>query len=777
MSTDQNIMPSNQEDGSTQYSPHQQQQQLPYMNVGLQYSQQQHPQQHHQSEQQQQQQQQQQQVYQPMLPMARPPTANNQLYSGYLPPGSAQLPIQYQQPLQQISQVQQQRLDYTFPEKMDHLQPVLPVKQEFLYPVSHHRHHSSQASQGWISAGASGVAGLHNRANSFSAPSANGYSATSSPTDSMVETPVSRAGRQVNRYRKLQKDKRVNNFEKVERELRELTFEAAGVAYEELGAELREIDARLAGSDRRRNGEESLSKDRKRQVFGLVFLMRSVETSPKAVLARSTLYGCYASLCSGHGLTPLSAASFGKLVKVWFPQVTARRLGNRARSRYHYSGIRFVEGFEVDARLVDSANNSPLVSPYGSPFSTTPSHASHASQAPHTTGTDSPGSSISMTSVSLVSDYSGQSELVGAELSFKPDIFRSEEFDDTAQLLELPSIFAYLPKVGDTDSAIALAALYKAQCVNVFDALRYMQVKYLFNCINTFVVGLNPSVFKVLTMDALVPWVVECDLVLYRAIMRMLAKLTLQSVPLPVLKQLKAVSARFPEKIGALNLPGTLLHAKVRVAVRFTRLVSRLVRVAEARDTATRVLMGAQDRELMMKNWQNSVDFTELVLKELPCQGENSKKVIDLLNVEVPDLFREVEQSSNGSTVDPDALAQKIGLFLLSIPKRFPDVAPRLILLCTSTILTAALREISLAGGEGFGAWWVFRCWIDEWLGWCAELGGFLEMVPPANFAPLDKRDKFQPITVPSSRSGNASPLYTMDEGGDVDLLQKKYGM
>jgi len=39
-----------------------------------------------------------------------------------------------------------------------------------------------------------------------------------------------------------------------------------------------------------------------------------------------------------------------------------------------------------------------------------------------------------------------------------------------------------------------------------------------------------------------------------------------------------------------------------------------------------------------------------------------------------------------------------------------------------------ALRDITVAGGEGFGAWWVVRCWMDEWMGWIAEKGGFLDM-------------------------------------------------
>jgi hypothetical protein len=67
-------------------------------------------------------------------------------------------------------------------------------------------------------------------------------------------------------------------------------------------------------------------------------------------------------------------------------------------------------------------------------------------------------------------------------------------------------------------------------------------------------------------------------------------------------------------------------------------------------------------------------------------------------------------------------------MWLCKLPERFPRVPPRVFLWCMESVGAGALRDITVAGGEGFGAWWVVRCWMDEWMGWIAEKGGFLDM-------------------------------------------------
>jgi regulatory factor X len=37
------------------------------------------------------------------------------------------------------------------------------------------------------------------------------------------------------------------------------------------------------------------------------------------------------------------------------------------------------------------------------------------------------------------------------------------------------------------------------------------------------------------------------------------------------------------------------------------------------------------------------------------------------------------------------------------------------------------MRDLTIAQGKSFGAWWVTKCWIDEMISFMAEQGGFME--------------------------------------------------
>lgn len=83
--------------------------------------------------------------------------------------------------------------------------------------------------------------------------------------------------------------------------------------------------------------------------------------------------------------------------------------------------------------------------------------------------------------------------------------------------------------------------------------------------------------------------------------------------------------------------------------------------------------------------------------------------------------------ASDGTSMTQGVLDQW-AMWLCKLPERFPNVPPRVFLWCMESVGAGALRDITVAGGEGFGAWWVVRCWMDEWMGWIAEKGGLLDM-------------------------------------------------
>ncbi|KAL3098449.1 hypothetical protein niasHS_003802 [Heterodera schachtii] len=72
----------------------------------------------------------------------------------------------------------------------------------------------------------------------------------------------------------------------------------------------------------------------------LEWLHANYESYPGASLPRCTLYEHYQNHCREIGISPVNAASFGKLIRNSFKDLLTRRLGTRGNSKYHYSGIR-----------------------------------------------------------------------------------------------------------------------------------------------------------------------------------------------------------------------------------------------------------------------------------------------------------------------------------------------------------------------------------------------------------------------------------------------------
>ena len=71
----------------------------------------------------------------------------------------------------------------------------------------------------------------------------------------------------------------------------------------------------------------------------LVWLEENYEIAEGVCIPRSALYMHYVDFCARNYIQPVNAASFGKIIRQQFPQLTTRRLGTRGQSRYHYYGI------------------------------------------------------------------------------------------------------------------------------------------------------------------------------------------------------------------------------------------------------------------------------------------------------------------------------------------------------------------------------------------------------------------------------------------------------
>ncbi|KAF5092137.1 hypothetical protein D0Z03_003027 [Geotrichum reessii] len=230
--------------------------------------------------------------------------------------------------------------------------------------------------------------------------------------------------------------------------------------------------------------------------------------------------------------------------------------------------------------------------------------------------------------------------------------------------------------------------------------------------------------------------------------------------------RLRSLSQFLPVHLtNTLNNYDRMLQAKLKPARAFCNLLDRLIRANEAGLNAGKILVDPVETRKMRDDWSRFVDPKTIVMREVPCGSVEAQRilgeeVIQLLEDYINDDNKlSFKTGANGEAAvfsKSETIVFKWAQYLSSLPWRFPSASPRLFLLCMSGLLTAALRDISMNGGEGFGAWWVVRCWVDEWMGWSAEMGGFLAMnVDEEELHTTDTGSRSKKAKVTSSESNS----------------------
>ncbi|KFP26134.1 DNA-binding protein RFX7, partial [Colius striatus] len=83
-----------------------------------------------------------------------------------------------------------------------------------------------------------------------------------------------------------------------------------------------------------------MSSSRAQQTHAFSWIRNTLEEHPETSLPKQEVYDEYKSYCDNLGYHPLSAADFGKIMKNVFPNMKARRLGTRGKSKYPFLGLR-----------------------------------------------------------------------------------------------------------------------------------------------------------------------------------------------------------------------------------------------------------------------------------------------------------------------------------------------------------------------------------------------------------------------------------------------------
>lgn len=329
--------------------------------------------------------------------------------------------------------------------------------------------------------------------------------------------------------------------------------------------------------------------------------------------------------------------------------------------------------------------------------------------------------------------------------------------------VSLPSIHPYLPQRTDMDTAEALVALYRTHCTSLIDSIRFCKEKQFFRLYTSFHGTLTVPVQKLFTHPNLAPWIEQCDLVMYRTMVRFVSRLTLQAAPVVVINILNNISSSLHSHIAKTfgQQPPHVLDAKLKPATIFAGLLYRLIRVNQSAHAAANLLTIDQNREQMWSEWTTMVNVKRVMEAELPdCGYEETYKIMTtemrslLEPLQAPNFQDDASfysfdtdsnnfasflqsqtgpSSRNGTQISAENVLERWSTFVSSLPTRFPNAPTRTILHCISAIGTAAIRDITIIGGVSYSHWWVLKMFVDEMALWLAEMGGFLE--PTVNAA------------------------------------------
>lgn len=314
--------------------------------------------------------------------------------------------------------------------------------------------------------------------------------------------------------------------------------------------------------------------------------------------------------------------------------------------------------------------------------------------------------------------------------------------------INLPKIEPYIPVGTDPDSATALTALYRSHCTSLVECIRFCKEKTFFHLFTSFHGTLTMPVQKLFANPSIAPWIEECDFVMYQKMMRVVAPLTLQVAPKPVLDTLRNISERLVPHIqnSFQGQPSHVVNAKIAPATLFAGLLDRELRVNLTAHAAANMLSNPANRDQMYEDWITMVR-TRKIAECVPTRGMDD--LVNLLLTEIRHLLDPIgvsweiegltpygemalrpgrqQQASIHADSSTENVLDRWVSFLSSLPSRFPYATHSEIVWCVQRVGTAVMRDLTIAQGKSFGAWWVTKCWIDEMIAFLAEQGGFME--------------------------------------------------
>ena len=336
--------------------------------------------------------------------------------------------------------------------------------------------------------------------------------------------------------------------------------------------------------------------------------------------------------------------------------------------------------------------------------------------------------------------------------------------------LELPDIHSYLARTNyDRDVANSLSHLYRSYCIIVIDSFRFCREKPFFHHHSAFNGTMTVPVAKLLANENLAPWIQECDMRMYKKMIRYIAPLVTQLVPEVVWTMFERVSQRLvPHLVGAFEdkCPVHVVVAKIVPAARFCHLLNKLRSANTSANHVNAMLPEDQGRTQMWIDFVSLVDPEKVIEESMPppeCWNTAERLLANDLKKLVLPLEDQVVQSlerahSNAfanfrariqnEDFEDDAEAYDPALnaldrwieWLERLPLYFPKHHPQCLINWHNAFWKSIMTQLGIGGAQSYQAWWYLEAFLSNMIVWLTQMEGFL-MDEPQQKA-MEEREK-----------------------------------
>lgn len=551
--------------------------------------------------------------------------------------------------------------------------------------------------------------------------------------------------------------------------------------------------------------------EKAKQVFAMLWLRETCRRSHKSV-RRDAVFSSYTRTCGNERVPTLNPASFGKLVRIIFPDVQTRRLGVRGESKYHYVDLSLVDeevdGYSVqppplfaagESRYEHTRPNSSSGGLRHSISGTQERPASSHKQQPAMDTADFPAPSASFlprpsaeptppqtarpeppvadkmdchylnTPIIRIPTTRMPQDLISALPSIrssipatlstylampKQDSLRGAS-PSSQESFVVPDIHCYLTGISyDAVNAGSLSHLYRSYCIDVIDAFRKVKEKPFFAHHTAYNGKMTVPLSKIFHLEAVAPWIQECDMLMYKKMVGFVAQLPLQEVPEGVWAVLGRISdGLVPHLVGAFEekCPTHVVVAKVLPAARFANLLKKLRSANASALYVSGMLADEEKRTEMWAELQKIVDPSTVVDDSMPpaeslnavegIMRHDIKNLLSPLNEEVaealvsPDSafsrFLQIEDYSNAGlmssiAVDDNSPLERWVKWLERLPQVFDGHHPQCMIDWHTRLWKNVIQQLGVGGANSYQAWWYLEGFLSSMLAYLALKEGLL---------------------------------------------------